>query len=163
LRQSHLVVSNMSAKRQNTQFLLMGLAAVAAAGVLYYLVQEASSGTVKAKKLSDLDDLADDDTVQAKGGTTESSTAKSTTSKDISASSTSSEQGPMDEKDLHAKIEELDKKGKAFFKNKQVGFSNVRCMNPQHSPQLTLCGLPFVSVRLVFGGRLGVYRGSHHD
>ena len=29
---------------------------------------------------------------------------------------------PMEEKELHAKIEELDKKGKALFKNKQVRF-----------------------------------------
>lgn len=107
----------------------MGLAAIAAAGVLYYLLQQESSlGTVKAtkKKLADEDDLADDDTVQAKGGTStstaSSSTAKTlkTTSKDSSAtSSKSSAADRMDEKDLHAKIEELDKKGKAFFKNKQ--------------------------------------------
>lgn len=191
----------MSAKNQNTQFLLMGLAAIAAAGVLYYLLQQESSlGTVKAtkKKLADEDDLADDDTVQAKGGTStstaSSSTAKTlkTTSKDSSAtSSKSSAADRMDEKDLHAKIEELDKKGKAFFKNKQVGVSNVlihimyltvlcggstegtecrasintcllNSIMTHHSPSLLVYSFLY-EICLVFGSRPGVYRGSHHD
>lgn len=121
----------MSARsnKQTTQLLLMGLAAVAAVGIMIYLSQNLSTpaSNKKAKTLDDGDDddMADDATVKAKGRSVGggSSPVKATTTttaaKSPEKSPTSS--GPMDEKELHAKIEELDKKGKAFFKNKQVG------------------------------------------
>ena len=104
----------MSLKGQNTKYLLMSLAALAAAGVAYYLLQQQES---KAKSLDDDDDMADAETVRAKGR----STTTATKSIPMSQTSKDSSSGKLDEKELHATIEELDKKGKAFFKNKQVG------------------------------------------
>ncbi len=119
----------MSQKTQNAKYILMGLAAVAAAGVCYYLsAQQISSA--KAKALDSDDGLADDDTIPAKGSST--TTTKSKATKGTTDLKTSTKKRDvdttdrMDEKELHTKIEELDKKGKAFFKDKQVGCVGVR-------------------------------------
>lgn len=107
-------------KSQNTKFVLMGLAAVAATAICYYLVQQSSPSatTARAKTLDSDDGLADDDTVQAKGSSTTKSTATASKAKTLTKDD---EKSKMDEKELHARIEELDKKGKTFFKDKQVG------------------------------------------
>lgn len=116
----------MSLKSQNTKYLLMSLAALAAAGVAYYLLQQES----KAKALVDDDDdgddedMADEETVRAKGRSPAPFTSTTTPTKGIKASKDASGT-KVDEKELHAAIEELDKKGKAFFKNKQVGTTSV--------------------------------------
>lgn len=113
----------MSTRSRNTQVIFVGLAAVAAAGVLYYLSRQAPS---KAKSLDDDGDMADDDTVKAKGRSV-GITSKGPSSSPVKSApdtmkSDEKATSKMDEKDLHAKIEELDTKGKVFFKNKQVGY-----------------------------------------
>lgn len=117
----------MSSRNKNTQYILIGVAAVASVGFLYYMSQQAPTKT--KKKLDGDDDyldLADDITVKAKGRSFEASEAVKSveTAGDKAAAAIAT--GKMDEKALHAKIEELDKKGKAFFKNKQV---SVICAN----------------------------------
>lgn len=86
---------------QNTQLIVMGLAALTTAGLIYLLRQQqkASADDFSYKKL-------DDDEMTAK--------ASNATGKKLDYG------GRMDEKALHSEIEELDKKGKAYFKNKQV-------------------------------------------
>lgn len=89
--------------------ILMGLAAAAAAGVLFFVAKQTSKGTAK-------------DTGSKKGGSvTKDKSLDTSTVKTSNKSNTKSTKitGSMEEKELHAKIEELDKKGKAFFKNKQ--------------------------------------------
>lgn len=107
--------------KQHTQFLLMGLAAVAAAGVLFYLTKEsatAKSGPKDGGKTG----AAGGDASKAKDRSLDTSTVKtSNTSSSKSSEPKKTTSGTMDEKELHAKIEELDRKGKGFFKNKQVG------------------------------------------
>ena len=78
----------------------------------------------KKKIFSDDDeDLADDETVHAKGSATAaSSTAESSKTPKTTVTMAGTSPGRMEEKELHTKIEELDKRGKAFFKSKQVGF-----------------------------------------
>ena len=109
----------MSSSSKDNRFLFFALAAVAAAGLAYVMMQEIgtdSKETQQVKKLEDdIPDAVsektsnDDETDQepAKTSTTE------TTKKVVESNS-------LDEKALHSKIEELDKKGKAYFKNKQV-------------------------------------------
>jgi hypothetical protein len=85
--------------------IIMGLAAVAAAGLLYVAFnqqQEAAEEKI-IKKLP-----GDDDAISGRSEDTNTATDSKTESK------------ILDEKTLHAKIEEFDKKGKAYFKNKQV-------------------------------------------
>jgi len=112
-------------QNKNTQYVVMGMLAVAAAGVVYYVSKQQQS-TTKSKKLDDDNDLSDDVTVKAKGRSFDFSGVKSTTvdsteDDDMNNKEKSVEPiGEMDEKTLHARIEDLDKKGKAFFKNKQV-------------------------------------------
>jgi len=99
--------------------ILMGLAAVAAVGALYYVSQQ-QPGKAK-KKLEDDDDhdLADDVTVKAKGKSIGESTPAPSKSTSTTSKASEKSTGRGDDKELHAKIEELDKQGKAFFKNKQ--------------------------------------------
>ena len=107
----------MAPKNQNQQFILIGLAAVAAAGVFFFLSQQAT-----AKSVSKDDDgkSGSKDTSVSKGQdrSLDTSTVKTSNKSSIKATKTAS--GKMEEKELHAQIEELDKKGKAYFKNKQV-------------------------------------------
>lgn len=96
----------------------MSLAALAAAGVAFYLLQHESKAKALVDTDDDEDDMADEETVRAKGR----STTTTTTTKAINIPKTSTKDSSttkLDEKELHAAIEELDKKGKAFFKNKQ--------------------------------------------
>jgi len=168
-----------SKSNQNTQILLMGLAAVAAAGVLLYFVRQEPS-PAKAKTLDD-DDMADDATVKAKGRSLSSHQKDSPFKASAANKKTSNISGrPWDEKALHSKIEELDKKGKAFFKNKQVGvvavlnpfhLSSERRLSADHTPcmaHLTMFFSSFflfivVLLCLVFGSCSGIYRGSGLD
>ena len=107
------------AKNNNSQLLIAGLAAAATASLLYYLIfanaSEKTDADAEAKAKAKAKALAMD----APGKAT-SPSAKSAAKKSEMAASPSSSGGKLDDKALHAKIEELDKKGKALFKNKQV-------------------------------------------
>jgi len=109
----------MSSSSKDNRFLFFALAAVAAAGLAYVMMQESgtdSKETQEVKKLEDdIPDAVsekasnDDETDQEPAKTSTSETTKKVV-----------ESNSLDEKALHSKIEELDKKGKAYFKNKQV-------------------------------------------
>ena len=91
----------MSSKSKNTQLLVAGLVAAATVSlVLYYT--STTKATAPSKK-KDVDDA-----------TTKSS------NRSIDVTPKKSNRSDVEEKEMHAKIEELDKKGKALFKNKQV-------------------------------------------
>jgi uncharacterized protein HemX len=110
----------MAKSNKNTQLVVAGLAAAAAAGIIYYWLQQQQQNpaTAKSKKLDDNNDrsidVRSDDTVQTSNasGTATNTTTGSPTKK--------LDDDRLDEKALHAKIEELDKKGKTYFKDKQV-------------------------------------------
>ena len=128
--------------RRNTQLIVGGLlAAVALSLVVYYTTSPSASSALalnkkkKKKKLDDDDD--DDDAARAtpsKGRSVNfsdvSSDATPRKSNETSSSSskrtragsggTTTSHSVAEERELQTKIEELDKKGKALFKNKQV-------------------------------------------
>jgi hypothetical protein len=95
----------MSSKSKNTQLLVAGLVAAATVSLVLYFATSSSKATVPSKKKK-LDD--------------DNSTKKSS-NRSIDVTPKKSNRSDVDEKEMHAKIEELDKKGKALFKNKQVG------------------------------------------
>jgi hypothetical protein len=104
----------MSSKGKNTQLLLAGLVAAAAVGLVLYYATSASSTAKestkkKTKKLLDDDDPKTSDTTSTKSS-----------SRSVDLTPRKSNLSHADEKKMHLKIEELDKKGKALFKNKQV-------------------------------------------
>jgi uncharacterized protein HemX len=105
----------MSSNSKNTQLLLAGLVAAAALGlVLYYAsassTAKESTATKPTKKL-DVDD----------------NPKKPSSSRSVDVTPKKSNLSDTDEKKMHSKIEELDKKGKALFKNKQVGRWLIFC------------------------------------
>jgi len=90
----------------------LGVAAVAAAGLLYLAYSKSTDGervTETEKKLPSGD----------YDGASKLSEETSSTSNDKNQVDTANGEAKMDDKALHAAIEELDKKGKAYFKNKQ--------------------------------------------
>jgi hypothetical protein len=97
----------------------MGVAILAAAGLMYLVLQQqepessVDGGGIKKKPVGKNDDSKKSVDVTSEG-TTEESKPEMTVEKLGT--------GKLDEKALHAKIEELDKKGKAYFKNKKVSF-----------------------------------------
>lgn len=111
----------MSSKSKNTQILVASLVAAAAIGlVLFYATsrKSAAKATPKTKKWDDNDD---DGTNKNKA---KSSSASSSRSVDVTPKK--SNLTDCDEKQMHSKIEELDKKGKALFKNKQVRYGRSK-------------------------------------
>ena len=110
----------MSSSSKDNRFLFLALAAVAAAGLAYVMMQE--SGT-DSKETQEVEKLQDDDIPDA---VSEKTTNDDETDQEPAKTPTTEttkkviESNNLDEKALHSKIEELDKKGKAYFKNKQV-------------------------------------------
>lgn len=107
-------MSSRSAK--NTQLLVLGLVAAATVGYLVYF--SSATATAKSKKDEDYGDDGD-------GGDTKKSTpllSPSTNTSDVQRAAldgTPKKSNVSDQKELHSKIEELDKKGKALFKSKK--------------------------------------------
>jgi hypothetical protein len=126
-------MSRSNASQQQTM-VVAGLATAAAVSLLYYywFTQETSLVENKTKKLSDDDDTAKP-SISSRGGvgSTDTGTRISTVTTPLKETA-QQPSDPMDKtpqtknskkdenKNLHAEIEELDKKGKALFKNKQV-------------------------------------------
>jgi uncharacterized protein HemX len=100
----------MSSKGKNTQLLVAGLVAAAAIGAVLYYSKVATAKEPTKKKSKKLDD--DNDNVKQKSS---DSAARS-----VDVTPKKSNLSDTDEKQMHSKIEELDKKGKALFKNKQA-------------------------------------------
>lgn len=102
---------------KNTQLIVAGLVAATTISLVVYFV---SSKPVSAAKLDDNNgDENTDENVKNEKSTLTSTNQK----KSISPDDTPKKSNVTDEKELHSKIEELDKKGKALFKNKQVSFA----------------------------------------
>ena len=123
----------MAPKNQNQQFIFIGLAAIAAAGVLFLLSQQA---TAKSVSKDDDEKSGSKDTSGSKG---QDRSLDTSTVKTSNKSSTKTASGKMEEKELHAQIEELDKKGKAYFKNKQVRDLSGSLDDTRHLTVLTFC------------------------
>jgi len=138
--------SRSSSKNTHTQLLVTGLLAAAALGLALYLASSPSSpsssfssssaasqsgdeskATSKAKRKASTNASASADaSASASANTTINASAKKVyTTKETAAVTdnpgihTPKRSNVTDEKELHSKIEELDKKGKALFKKKQ--------------------------------------------
>ena len=138
-----------SLKSKQTQLVVAGVAATAVVGLLVYSTLKSKASAKAPKKLDDDDDdddlvFVDASTPMEEGAsaTTKSvdvpaksvefvDTASDATPrksnetggpkpKKSSVKSPAKGSGTVDEKQIHTQIEALDKKGKAFFKNKQV-------------------------------------------
>jgi hypothetical protein len=148
-------------RTNNTHYAMwMGVTALAATAAsmyyYYYVANQSPTMSSKKKKWLDNDDTSkkdpqdhsDDITVKSKGrsfdgggggGTDQHRTAGTASSTTIRTDDNDNDPSSilqMDETTLHARIEELDKKGKAYFKNKQVrGRPLVVCAgNCHHRP-----------------------------
>jgi hypothetical protein len=133
----------MSSNKKNTQLLISGLVAAVAVSVLvYFATRPSAAGSTAAsataenkKKWKDDDDTTSSTanrSVNFAEGSSDATPRKSNESLSKKATSSGGGGGSTtgtgstisnsisEEKELHSKIEELDKKGKAFFKNKQV-------------------------------------------
>lgn len=99
--------------RNNNQVLIAGLMAAASASLLlwYISTQNQPTKSVASGKGRSID-------------TTPTTKITATTAEDAPKAETKTEEKtiaqPTDDKSLHSQIEELDKKGKVLFKNKQV-------------------------------------------
>ena len=122
----------MSGGSKDTKALFLGVAAIAAAGLLYFAYAQSTESAIETKKFSS----GDDDVVSKRSQET-SKTSNVKTSADGRIG-----ESKMDDKALHAAIEELDKKGKAYFKNKQVSQNHCKAMQPYHYEAFLLCYFP---------------------
>jgi len=114
--------------QQNTTYIVIGLAALATAAALYFaLSPKKSSSDESLPKSSSKDGGGSTITpvksnVQGGGSSGSSTTTASTadnTSKAPAAAPPAASNKDDDEKQLHRRIEEIDRAGKALFKNKQ--------------------------------------------
>lgn len=96
----------------------MSLAAAAAASLLYYAWYQQQEKVPEQKKAAKTLE-GDDEINNSRSIDTENDSVATAKSANISPAKTLDD-GKIDHAALHAKIEELDKKGKAFFRNKQV-------------------------------------------
>jgi hypothetical protein len=115
--------SNMSRSNKGgsaTTAILVAAAAAASIVSLLVVYRHVSghhrSGAKSSKKFDDDGDDVDDGTTTATSKTGSSAAAAAASKEGRKRSSDL----PLDDKEIHAKIEELDKKGKQFFKDKQV-------------------------------------------
>lgn len=107
---------------KNTQLIVAGLAAAATISLVVVYYASLKPATSSSKKENKLDEDGDGDRSTT---TNEKSTLVSTKDRNVKTTATGPDDTPKksnvtDEKELHSKIEELDKKGKALFKNKKV-------------------------------------------
>lgn len=116
---------------------MMGLAAAAAASILLYMAYQqqpsAKDGpsSTPQKSLDRGASSTGTSTTKSSGESVSTDLASNTAAAKRVAQKNAEVDGKMDDKALHAKIEEMDKKGKALFKNKQVRKST--CMFNDYS------------------------------
>jgi len=106
---------------KNTQLFAAAFVAAATVGVLYYLSSENAKATAKSKSKKD-DPVDDKKSADVKKPSPSSSSTSPSTSKGkqaAAADDTPKKSNVSEQKEMHSKIEELDKKGKALFKNKK--------------------------------------------
>jgi hypothetical protein len=129
--------------RSNNNMVIAGLAAAASVSLIFYLVSQqqeqkgASGKTVASEKRSPEAKTVDSQETKSRGVDASAADSSSSTGASESASGTTTPpprsepdtdktpkvkntMSKSDEKDLHAQIEALDKKGKVLFKAKQV-------------------------------------------
>jgi FtsZ-interacting cell division protein ZipA len=111
-------MSSKSSSKQ-IQLIVVGLVAAVTISLVYYVSTSSSSssaskGTAPSSTKKKLDDDADNSNNNKSTGRSVGGVSPSD-----STPKKSNESMP-EEKEMHTKIEELDKKGKALFKNKQV-------------------------------------------
>ena len=110
-----------ASKSKSTQLALGALAAVATASLVYYLLSK--SATAQEEKKS-----SPDETPQKKNRSVD--VDQTPLVKNGAGTTPAAEAEAIDSnKQLHAQIEELDKKGKAFFKGKQVRAFIIPCLS----------------------------------
>ena len=108
----------MSRSSKNTQLLTAGLLAAATVCLLVYVSNQSKGATAKSSKKDDTEEE-----VQKPAPST-AKASKTVEAKKPSLDATPKRSNVSDQKELHSKIEELDKKGKALFKNKKVRLAN---------------------------------------
>lgn len=108
----------MSYRNKNSQLLTAGIIAIATVGLLIYF--SSVNDTAKAKTTKK-DDAEDTKALAPEPKKTAATTSKKEEKKAATTSdATPKKSNVTDQKELHSKIEELDKKGKALFKSKKV-------------------------------------------
>jgi SLT domain-containing protein len=115
-------------RKDHTPVIMMGLAAAAAASILLYMAYQQPNAKDSSSSHKSLDRGGAPSTTGTSTTATSSSSSESVNTDKASntaaakrvAQKNAQVDGKMDDKTLHAKIEEMDKKGKALFKNKQV-------------------------------------------
>ena len=111
---------------KNTPVILLGaVAAVAAASLLYYALAVHKQESASAKPSKPDDDDEDDAKPSATSSRSVDTSDSSRTTPTKAVPAVDTDQTPLvknggKSKQLHARIEELDKQGKGFFKAKQV-------------------------------------------
>lgn len=117
-----------SSKTRQTQVVLGAAAAVASAALLYYLVSSSKRKTADETKDTSRD-VMEDLTSPTKTTTTSDSKTVDKDQTPLVKNGDSARATTTDEhKELHARIEELDKKGKEYFRAKQVSsISGIGC------------------------------------
>ena len=120
--------------QQNSTYIVLGLAAIATAAALYFAFSLSPKKKTDDAKSSSLPDSGSNDrgatitpvksNVKSSGSstataTTAESTAKAPPATTAAAAVSDGKSKEEDEKQLHRRIEEIDRAGKALFKNKQ--------------------------------------------
>jgi hypothetical protein len=111
----------MSSRSKSSHLLATGLVAVATIGMLVYFSSSTTTATAKPKKDVDPVETVEDEDA----GVVKKPTPSTTSSEGKKSDKTPKKSNVTDQKELHSKIEELDKKGKAQFKNKKVSFCSA--------------------------------------
>jgi import receptor subunit TOM70 len=131
-------MSSNSLTRHNlktTQVALFSLAAVFSFSVLWYWLRNSSKRTATSSSSNqESTDASPPEKVASKTQTMSAARKQPEERKSATPDDMSKATVKDDEKALHAKIEELDKEGKAFFKAKKVNLQNMeRVRNPNIS------------------------------
>jgi hypothetical protein len=112
-------------KSNSSQMIMVGLAAAASLSLVYFLLTRDQDEKAKAETKQKPTKALDNEGKKSKSISPGSTPPISNTSDDAARAEEKNKEisqpgNNMEEKALHAKIEEMDKKGKALFKDKQV-------------------------------------------
>ena len=115
---------------QTQQLVILGIVSAVAASLLLWKLSSSRQQQRGVKNRDDVDD-SDDDTAPTLPSTVEQSLPRSPT-KATTEQSKDADKTPkrtnktLSSADMNTKIEDLDKKGKSFFKDKQVRYPSAR-------------------------------------
>ena len=116
---------------QTQQLVILGIVSAVAASLLLWKLSSTSRQQQRGLKNRDDVDDSDDDTAPTLPSTVEQSLPRSPT-KATTEQSKDADKTPkrtnktLSSADMNTKIEDLDKKGKSFFKDKQVRYPSAR-------------------------------------